>query len=456
MASLQKIARQDRKGKVRDAWRIVLSDREKRTVISLGIMPKKAAELCLSMVEQIAAANAAGQSLPVEVASWTAKIEDGLHKKLVDAKLLQQRQRRTLGTFVADYINERTDWKPMTRTSFTTMTKKMLDFFGEDTLIDKITVDDVVAFRLNLQTTKKDGKKDENKYTEATISKTIKRCRQVFALARRRKLIADNPFETIKAGSQRNPSRFHFVTEEETQALIDACNSPKQRLIIALARYGGLRSPSELVGLKWSEVNWGRDRFIVHSPKTEGKGKAQRAVPIFKELYPFFREAFEAAPEGVDRVYPEFTDKKSLGAFIKKTAIRAGIPLWEKPFQNMRSTRATELVEVYPAHIVNAWLGHTEAVAMAHYRQSTGKAADKFFEQAAGSNKTPGTEKGAKTVAEHAGIECSGVEADSLDTIIRASFYPAVSRICNAFLNNAEGAKSAPMTPTGIEPVPRP
>jgi hypothetical protein len=99
--------------------------------------------------------------------------------------------------------------------------------------------------------------------------------------------------------------------------------------------------------------------------------------------YPFFREAFETAPEGIDRVYPEITAKKSLGSFIAKTAVRAGMILWEKPFQNMRSTRATELIEVYPAHIVNAWMGDTEAVAMAHYRQ-TGKAADKFYEQAAG------------------------------------------------------------------------
>ena len=122
----------------------------------------------------------------------------------------------------------------------------------------------------------------------------------------------------------------------------------------------------------------------------------------------------------------------------------------------MRSTRATELIEEYPAHVVNAWLGHTEAVAMAHYRQTTGKAIDKFYEQAAGAGKTSDTEKGAKTVAEHAGIECSGVEADTLDTIVRASFYPAISRICNTILCNAEGAKNAPMTPTGIEPVPRP
>ncbi|MCL2709517.1 MAG: site-specific integrase [Planctomycetaceae bacterium] len=195
----------------------------------------------------------------------------------------------------------------------------------------------------------------------------------------------------------------YFVTDGETQSLLDACNSPQQRLIIALARYGGLRCPSELVGLKWSEVNWERNRFTVHSPKTEGQGKEKRIVPIFKELYPFFREAFETAPDGVDKIYPEITYKKSLGSFIAKRAALAGLTLWVKPFQNMRSSRATELIEIYPAHVVNYWLGHTEAVAMEHYRQ-TGKAIDKFYEQASGKN------AGAESGAEHAEKGQKGAE----------------------------------------------
>ena len=84
------------------------------------------------MVEQIAAANAAGQSYPVEVATWTASIGDELHAKLANAGLLRQRQRRTLGTFIADYIAERSDWKPATLDAFRTATKKMRVFFGED------------------------------------------------------------------------------------------------------------------------------------------------------------------------------------------------------------------------------------------------------------------------------------------------------------------------------------
>ena len=131
------------------------------------------------------------------------------------------------------------------------------------------------------------------------------------------------------------------------------------------------------------------------------------------------------------------TAKKSLGSFIDKTATRAGLVLWEKPFQNMRSTRATELIEIYPAHVVNAWMGHTEAVAMAHYRQVTGKSADKFYDQAAGigGNTTPQKTVG-NSVGEHAGVGCCGVEAGNSVTAV----IPCISTTCNDTQNIAKSA----------------
>ena len=60
-------------------------------------------------------------------------------------------------------------------------------------------------------------------------------------------------------------------------------------------------------------------------------------------------------------------------------AARAGIILWEKPFQNMRASCATDLIEIYPSHVCEAWLGHTGAVADRHYRQVT----EKHFQKAA-------------------------------------------------------------------------
>lgn len=49
----------------------------------------------------------------------------------------------------------------------------------------------------------------------------------------------------------------------------------------------------------------------------------------------------------------------------------AGVELWPKLFQNLRSTRETELAESYPLHVVTAWLGNSEPVARKHYLQVT-------------------------------------------------------------------------------------
>ena len=107
----------------------------------------------------------------------------------------------------------------------------------------------------------------------------------------------------------------------------------------------------------------------------------------------------------------------------------------------MRSTRATELIEIYPAHMVNAWLGHTEAVAMAHYRQTTGKAAEKFFEQAAGLQK-----KVQESAHVHAGIGCFGVETGKKRTGVTS----CDSSTCNDMQGYAKSAKPPPYCGTGI------
>lgn len=58
---------------------------------------------------------------------------------------------------------------------------------------------------------------------------------------------------------------------------------------------------------------------------------------------------------------------------------RVGLKPWPKTFQNLRSTRETELAEEYPLHVVTAWLGNSEPVAAKHYLQIT----DDHFRSAA-------------------------------------------------------------------------
>ena len=47
------------------------------------------------------------------------------------------------------------------------------------------------------------------------------------------------------------------------------------------------------------------------------------------------------------------------------------IDAWPKLFQNMRASRATELVKDFPEHVVTAWMGHSKRIAQKHYLQVT-------------------------------------------------------------------------------------
>jgi hypothetical protein len=57
---------------------------------------------------------------------------------------------------------------------------------------------------------------------------------------------------------------------------------------------------------------------------------------------------------------------------------RAGLTPWPKLFQNLRSTRETELAESFPLKVVCEWIGNSPEVAVKHYLQVT----DEHFERA--------------------------------------------------------------------------
>ena len=111
--------------------------------------------------------------------------------------------------------------------------------------------------------------KSASGWPKATIGRTVKRARQFFRAAVRKKVIAESPMADVKAAPQDNKSREYFVTVEETEKIIAACPDAEWRLIVALARYGGFRTPSETFALTWGCVDWERSRVRVLSPKTE-------------------------------------------------------------------------------------------------------------------------------------------------------------------------------------------
>jgi integrase len=120
----------------------------------------------------------------------------------------------------------------------------------------------------------------------ATIGRNVKRARQYFRAVRKR-LLAENPMQDVKAPAQVNTARAFYVSREATEKIIAACPDAEWRLIVALARYGGLRTPSETFALTWADVDWERNRIRVPSPKTAcHAGRESRMLPLFPELRP--------------------------------------------------------------------------------------------------------------------------------------------------------------------------
>ena len=144
-------------------------------------------------------------------------------------------------------------------------------------------------------------------------------------------------------------------------------------MIVSLARYGGLRCPSEVLPLTWDDIDFEKGLIHVRSCKTEGyEGKERRIVPMFPELKGVLLEAFEQAAEGAEFVIA--THRMLCGNYrtqILRIIKRAGLVAWPKPFHNLRSSRQTELAELYPIHVVCAWMGNSAMVAMHHYLQVT-------------------------------------------------------------------------------------
>ena len=184
----------------------------------------------------------------------------------------------------------------------------------------------------------------------------------------------------LKSNVQANIDKFHFVTQETIQKVLEACPNNEWRLIVALSRYGGLRCPSETLALTWRDVNWDQKRIRIPSPKTEHhSGGESRIIPLFPELRPFLEAAWDEAKSGAVYVITSYRDAtQNLRSRLLDIIHWAGLKPWPKLFQNMRSTRETELAERFPMHVVCRWIGNSEPVAAKHYLQLT----DEHFEQA--------------------------------------------------------------------------
>jgi integrase len=364
----------------RRAVQFFAPDGERRT-IRLGKLSKDAAAEFGRSVDVLVDAKNAGQQAPRKVLEWAKGLSDDLTDRLAKFGVIEPRRKAVsvaLGPFIDDYTGKRTDVKSGTAVGFKHVRRCLVKYFGTDRAVDEITPGDADEWRLWLR--------NHEKLSSNTIARRCATAKQFFRAAFRKKLIPENPFDGMKGCLvKENRTRDYFITMEEAGAVLEACPDAQWRLLFALSRFGGLRCPSEHLGLRWSDVDWERNRITIHSPKTEHhEGKDSRVIPVFPELRPYLEEVWEQAEPGAEYVITRYRSQvncyppPNLGTELGRIIRRAGLTPWPKIWQNLRATRETELAESYPMHVVCAWIGNSQVVAKKHYLQVT----DAHFQKA--------------------------------------------------------------------------
>lgn len=349
-----------------------------RKTIRLGKISLKDAQAICRHVEALLSAKIGGQPVPRETAVWLTNIGTDLRDKLAAVGLVEAPKRATLGAFLREYVLNRTDVKPATLEVWHQPCRNLTEYFGDDKPMRNITPGDAEQFKAWLLT---------QKLAPATLAKRLTFARTFLHTARKHKLIDENPFAEVKIPSADASHRQHFVDRARVQRLLDVAN-PTWRTIIALARFGGLRCPSEVLSLEWRHVDWKANRITVPSPKTDRyDGKGSRQIPIYEELRPFLLEAWELAEPRQTHVvggghlqkangptgWKSCNLRTSFGKLIK----RAGLEMWPRLFHNLRSSWETELMERFPIQVVSRWMGHDARICLKHYAQTTSEHYDR-------------------------------------------------------------------------------
>jgi len=335
-----------------------------RKAIHLGKIDRKTADSVCRHVETLLASKITGQPLERSTAAWLSGIGDTLKEKLANVGLVEaQLEAIHMSDLLKLYLS-RGDVKDSTKTIRTAWANSITGVLG-NRRID--TVSAVDAERLRDELIKRG-------LAGPTVGRVLRFARQLFSVAVKRGWLTSNPFDTLAHNFREGSGRPRDYAEVSDVARLIEASPPAWKVLIALARYAGLRCPSEALILKWEDVNLPNRRLTVTSPKTENQGKGWRAVPISPALFPILEEAWELS-EGQEYVVnlPQYRDK--VGNWINcntRTQLvrlmkRAGTPCWPKAFRLLRSSCVTDWAKDHPIHAVAAFAGHTIAVSGKHY-----------------------------------------------------------------------------------------
>jgi integrase len=364
-----------------------------RKAIRLGKCDRKSAESFCRHVESLLSARETGESLRPTTAAWLSDLGPKFRRRLAVLGLVEPEDRMATNEFLKTWLDGKkaNGYKPASLIAWGQTVKELAGLLGARPLVE-LTHADGEAYRAAM---KKRGLR------LTTINKRLIHARQMLEDAVRFRHLSANPWKHVRQRQGDPSERRAYVSISDAQRVIDHCPNVWWKLLVALARFAGLRTPSESFSLTWNDVDWERARLSVPSPKTEASGKTHRVIPLFPLLRPHIEAAFELAEEGATFIVPEEYRKRAHGpggwananlrTTLAKVIRRAGVEPWPRLWHSLRASCESDLAQTLPLSTVTKWLGNTPSVALRHYVDPTEVA----FERAATWVPSGGSKSGA-------------------------------------------------------------
>ena len=341
----------------------------RRAKITCGGMTKNKAVEVKQHIQRIVVAKKANIAFEVATATWLGKLRGSIRSRLEELGLIDSLKsvpdvpEHTVVRYVTDYINGRTDLSASTVRIYSRALHFAESYFGNETLLADVSPGMAKKFGTWLRAP---GRKSASEgLGDNTAKLMIRQLKTIFKSAIDYKVLDKNPFQGMATAINVNENNQTMVESADVLKVMEHAVDEEFKAIIALARFGGLRTPSEFRYLKHGDFSkqGGHPVFEVYCQKTAHTGKSTRMVPVFADLAPHLKGLVSSDSRRANDFvfsprYRDSTDANIYNTFER--AIRsAGLEQWPDLWRNLRGSRAAELIDArYPLKNVANWLGN--------------------------------------------------------------------------------------------------
>ena len=370
-------------------WKISTPDGQITRGVPLGAsvsMTKSEAQRRHERIQAIVTTQRLGLELSSEQLTFLSKLPDKSYNKLATYGVVCERIAiRSKGSFSLGNVRKEfqagRDVKESTQDNENRAFDLLEAYLKVDKDVRNITLLDAERFSKWLPKQRLIG---TGKLLASTVSGHLRKINGLFNYMVKAKLIVENPFDDINTPMNRDKSKDYYVTIHEADDYIESVDHPQWKAIIAIARYCGVRGPSDLLYMQRKHVDFDKQQVTFPSVKN-----GNRVCPLFPQVAEHFRYLCDRENTPSRYLFKD-AEQGDHGKKGNWEAVRASgklklLNLRETPnsayqrvtgnnpiprfFKNCRATRVTELIKIegFSQHSVCEWIGHTEQISNQHY-----------------------------------------------------------------------------------------